>query len=77
MVHWNYTKTALIVAVAQFAIRLPLTFVVDAKPFVTGGIFWAGISFVVFIVPIAVVMDLVAFLRLVPRNRRGGGPPHR
>lgn len=58
---FNYTKTALIMVAAQFAIRLPLTYIVDAKPFVTGGVFWAGVAMFVFMVPIGLAADLVSW----------------
>lgn len=64
---WNYTKTLTIVAFAQMALRLPLTFIIDAKPFVSSGVFWVGVNLVLILPIIGAVFDLISRAR---RRRR-------
>ena len=70
----RYTKSIALLVLIQFALRIPLTYIIDEKPFVTGGIFWAGVGLVVMALPIGVLMDFVAYLRSVARNRRASAP---
>lgn len=67
---WNYFKTGAIICAAQFAVRLPLTYVVDQHPFATGGVFWAGAALPFLLLPIMAVMDLVSSARQTLRNRQ-------
>lgn len=70
---FNYTKTMLLIVAAQFVLRIPLTYTIDAKPFVTGGVFWAGVAMVVMLIPIGLGFDLVSGLRSALRSRRASG----
>jgi hypothetical protein len=70
---WNWTKTFAILAAAQFALRLPLTYIVDAQPFVSGGVFWAGVNIVIILPLIGVIADLTGWARRVLGNRAGSG----
>lgn len=67
---WNYTKSFALLVVIQFALRIPLTYAIDEKPFVTGGVFWVGVNLVIMALPIGALMDLVAYARQAVRNRR-------
>lgn len=67
---FNYTKTFLILIAAQFAIRVPLTFLVDAKPFVSGGVFGAAVTATLLLIPIGLIMDFGAAVRRALQSRR-------
>lgn len=73
--NWAYSKTIGILVLAQFAIRIPLTYTIDAKPFVSGGFFWSGVAMTLILAVIAPLMDLVAWGLRALRNRRAAQRP--
>lgn len=58
-----YTKTFAILGLAQVAIRVPLTFLVDPVPFSTNGVFWGGATAFLAMLVIGPVMDAVSWAR--------------
>jgi hypothetical protein len=69
-VHWNWTKTFAILAAAQVAIRIPLTYAFDPHPF-DGPFFAAGVDILIVMPVIGVIADLTGWARRALGNRAG------
>lgn len=46
-----------IISVAQMAIRVPLTYVVDPVPFASFGVFWGGVAAAIYLLVIGILAD--------------------
>jgi hypothetical protein len=62
-VTFAYTKTLALLGVAQVAIRVPLTFLIDPVPFSTNGVFWGGATAFLAMLIIGPVIDAVSWAR--------------
>jgi hypothetical protein len=58
---WNYTKTALILVVGQFAVRVPIAFLFDNG--IDSRFLWAGVGASLVVLPIFLTFDLVSWAR--------------
>lgn len=65
-----YTKTLLILGVAQLALRVPLTYVVDPVPFASFGIFWGGFTAALFLLVLGPILDVGTWAVWKIRGRR-------